>query len=74
VNMLLAAAQLGDTAAAQEALERLLALKPDYPDMVRADLRSFSPVGANFPPDLMARVAEGLRKAGLVVADPTSAD
>ena len=55
--------QLGERDAAGNALRELLALKPDIALHVRDEL------GKWYPPALVAHLIEGLRKAGLAVAN-----
>ncbi|MEO8191427.1 MAG: hypothetical protein ABI682_13885, partial [Acidobacteriota bacterium] len=53
--------QLGETKAAGKALGELLALKPDFPGVVRV-------VAANWwNPEYCERLIDGLRKAGLEI-------
>jgi len=56
-------AQLGQMEAARKAIRDLLALKPDYPQIARQLHAKW------IQPDLVEELMEGLRKAGLVVAD-----
>jgi TolB-like protein len=59
--------QLGELAAAQQALRDLLALKPDFAATARDEM------GKWFRPDFVEHLVDGLRKAGLSIpADPTS--
>ena len=59
--------QLGDGAAARQAVRELLALKPDYPAIARQEL------GKWFDAEIVEHLVEGLRKAGLDVAIETAA-
>ena len=59
--------QLGDGAAARQAVRELLALKPDYPAIARREL------GKWFDAEIVEHLVEGLRKAGLDVAIETAA-
>jgi tetratricopeptide (TPR) repeat protein len=52
--------QLDRTEDAQAAVERLLAVYPDFPDNASKEFRKY-----NFSDELSARLFEGLRKAGL---------
>jgi TolB-like protein len=54
--------QLGDKARASAYLARVLRLQPDYAKKFRADWRN-----RGYQPDLIDKLAEGLRKAGLPV-------
>ncbi len=56
--------QLGRRQEAQASLAKLLKLNPDYADTVWAEYDKW-----NFPDALSRRLVEGLRKAGLVIAD-----
>jgi serine/threonine-protein kinase len=51
--------QLGDRAAAGEALGELLSLRPDFARTGRSDLEKW------YPPELVTHLIDGLRKAGL---------
>jgi len=55
--------QLGETAAARQALQQLLRLAPDYALSVREELDRW------YQPDLVERMIDGLRKAGLTIPD-----
>jgi non-specific serine/threonine protein kinase len=59
--------QLGELEAASKALERLLALRPDFALAARGEL------GKWMDPELITHAIDGLRKAGLDIADqPTT--
>ena len=51
--------QLGERAAAEESVREVLALKPDFPQIAREEFAKW------YPPELVERLIEGLRKAGL---------
>ncbi len=55
--------QLGQLEPAQAALRELLALKPDYAQIARTELSKLC------DPPLVGQIVEGLRKAGLEIAD-----
>ena len=57
------AGQLGDHAAAAKAIRDLLKLRPDYPTTIRSTLDKW------FDPELCDQLIDGLRKAGLEIAD-----
>ena len=57
--------QLGRDREGRAACDKLLELAPDFPDMVWGLLEAW-----NFPEDLTRHIVEGLRKAGLRIADP----
>ncbi len=54
--------QLGERAAAADRVRELLALKPDFPRIARGEFAKW------YPPELVERLIEGLRKAGLDAA------
>ena len=51
--------QLGERAAAEDSVRELLALKPDFPQIAREEFAKW------YPPELVNRFIDGLRKAGL---------
>jgi TolB-like protein/tRNA A-37 threonylcarbamoyl transferase component Bud32 len=51
--------QLGEPAAAETSVREVLALKPDFPQIAREEFAKW------YPPELVDRLIEGLRKAGL---------
>ncbi|HTI37119.1 MAG TPA: protein kinase [Vicinamibacterales bacterium] len=54
--------QLGERAAAEESVREVLALKPDFPQIAREEFAKW------YPPELVERLIEGLRKAGLDIS------
>jgi TolB-like protein/Flp pilus assembly protein TadD len=66
VNRAAVYGQLGEHEAARKALGELLALKPDFASTSRAEL------GKWLQPEFVEHVIEGLRKAGLEIADDKS--
>jgi serine/threonine-protein kinase len=66
VNRAAVYGQLGEREAASKALEELLAQKPDFANTGRAEL------GKWLRPEFVEQVIEGLRKAGLEIADDKS--
>jgi len=58
--------QLGMRQAAEKALQELLAIRPDFATAARAEF------GKWFAPDMVEHLLEGLRKAGLEIADEPS--
>jgi hypothetical protein len=63
VSLAVAYGQLGETESARSAVNELLALKPDYASIARVEL------GKLFDPDLVEHMIDGLRKAGLKIAE-----
>jgi TolB-like protein/Tfp pilus assembly protein PilF len=61
-----AAAQLGDKELAEKALRDLLRLKPNFDEIARENL------GKWFQAELVEHIIDGLRKAGLEIADEDS--
>jgi len=57
--------QLGEREAAEGCVRDVLALKPDFPQIARGEFAKW------YPPELVERLLEGLRKAGLRVAGAT---
>ncbi|MBA2259709.1 MAG: hypothetical protein H0W18_12510, partial [Acidobacteria bacterium] len=55
--------QLGDVEQAQKAIQALLAIRPDFGATARAEFRKW------MQPDLVEKYLDGLRKAGLEIAD-----
>jgi TolB-like protein/Flp pilus assembly protein TadD len=55
--------QLGEREAAQEALQKLLALRPDFASVARQEYAKW------YKPKLVEHLIDGLRKAGLAIAD-----
>jgi adenylate cyclase len=66
VNRAAVYGQLGEREAASKALEELLALRPDFANTGRAEL------GKWLRPEFVEHVIDGLRKAGLEIADDKS--
>ena len=60
--------QLGERDAASKALQALLQLRPDFAVTARED------IGKWWDPDLVERLIDGWRKAGLEIADNGSSD
>src|ERR1700690_2759105 len=58
--------QLGELEPARAALRELLAIRPNFAETPRAELEKWH------DPDLIDHVLEGLRKAGLAIAEPAS--
>src|SRR5262249_2264055 len=58
--------QLGERAAAEDSVREVLALKPDFPQIAREEFAKW------YPPELVERLIEGLRKAGLNPAGDVS--
>jgi hypothetical protein len=56
-------AQLGERDAARTALQQLLSLRPEFAASARQEL------GKTWDPDLVEHLMDGLRKAGLEIAD-----
>jgi serine/threonine protein kinase/tetratricopeptide (TPR) repeat protein len=63
VSLAAAYGQLGETEFARSAVNELLALKPDYASIARVEF------GKLFDPDLVEHMIDGLRKAGLEIAE-----
>jgi serine/threonine protein kinase/tetratricopeptide (TPR) repeat protein len=59
--------QLGELEPARAALRELLAIRPNFAETPRAELEKWH------DPELIDHVLDGLRKAGLAIAEPTSA-
>jgi TolB-like protein/Flp pilus assembly protein TadD len=57
--------QLEERDAAEDCLREVLALKPDFPEIVRGEFAKW------YPPELVERLIEGLMKAGLEIAGET---
>src|SRR4029450_13501035 len=53
--------QLGERVAAEESVREVLALKPDFPQIARAEFAKW------YPPELVDQLIEGLCKAGLAI-------
>ena len=51
--------QLGERAAAEDSVKEVLALKPEFPQIAREEFAKW------YPPELVERLIDGLRKAGL---------
>jgi serine/threonine protein kinase len=68
-NLALATAkgQLGERQAARNAVRELLALRPDFPTVAREEL------GKWWDPELVGHLIDGLRKAGLEIAEEDGA-
>jgi tetratricopeptide (TPR) repeat protein len=58
--------QLGEREAAEDCVRDVLALKPDFPQIARDEFAKW------YPPDLVEKLIEGLRKAGLKVGTSSS--
>ncbi len=58
--------QLGETESARSAVNELQALQPDYASIARPEL------GKLFEPELVEHLVDGLRKAGLEIAEADS--
>ena len=57
--------QLGDAAAARDALGRLLQIKPDFGRVAREEFGKWF-----VEPDLLEHILDGLRKGGLGIPEP----
>lgn len=69
VAMALAASKRGRADEARDAVDRILALAPNFGEIIVADLEK-----RNITPDIVSAVVEGLRDAGLFVPGEIAAD
>jgi adenylate cyclase len=67
VGLVASYGQSGDRKAAQPYIEQLLALQPDYARTMRDDFKN-----RRMNPFIVNKLADGLKRAGLPVADPMS--